>query len=499
MPVDPPDATQPSTHRLRDGTSRVEQCTMAPDLGRRRLLAGALGATASGMLSSCSDCDEALVVEDVAGIEHVRVSGVLRPRSTVAVARILSESRGSVSIGGARYSMGGQVAAPGSLHLDMRGLDRVLFIDPARRVARVQAGVRWRDLQDHLDRHGLAVRIMQSYSNFSVGGSLSVNCHGRYVDEGPLVNSVRAIRMVSADGAVRELTRQEDLELFGAVCGGYGALGVITEVELDLTANTPLERHVETVALQDYSDYFRERISGPGDVVLHNADLYPPALDRPIAISWHRTGAPVTEHRRLVPRGLDYTREKNLIWAVSELPGGASLREGLAARELAGPVVQWRNFQASMDAASLEPRTRRMSTYLLQEYFVPVAAFVPFARSMASILQASDARVLNISIRHSPRDPTSLLAWARDDVFSFVLYHKQRMTPGADEATAAWTRRLIDASLDLGGRYYLPYRRHATVAQFERAYPTVDAFAALKARIDPAYRFRNLLWDRYLR
>ena len=36
---------------------------------------------------------------------------------------------------------------------------------------------------------------MQSYANFTVGGSLSVNVHGRYVGEGPIVGSVKAIRV----------------------------------------------------------------------------------------------------------------------------------------------------------------------------------------------------------------------------------------------------------------------------------------------------------------
>jgi len=31
---------------------------------------------------------------------------------------------------------------------------------------------------------------MQSYANFTVGGSLSVNVHGRYVNQGPLILSV---------------------------------------------------------------------------------------------------------------------------------------------------------------------------------------------------------------------------------------------------------------------------------------------------------------------
>jgi FAD/FMN-containing dehydrogenase len=105
---------------------------------------------------------------------------------------------------------------------------------------------------------------------------------------------------------------------------------------------------------------------------------------------------------------------------------------------------------------------------------------------------------LNVSIRHSPADRDSLLRWAPVDVFSFVLFHKQRNTPAADLQAGEWTRQLVDAALDCGGRHYLPYRLHATPEQFLRAYPEAREFAALKSRIDPGNRFRNQLWDRYL-
>ena len=62
-----------------------------------------------------------------------------------------------------------------------------------------------------------------------------------------------------------------------------------------------------------------------------------------------------------------------------------------------------------------------------------------------------------------------------------------------------WTRELIDAVLQNGGRYYLPYRLDATREQFTRAYPESAEFSALKARVDPDKRFRNLLWDAYLK
>ena len=91
-----------------------------------------------------------------------------------------------------------------------------------------------------------------------------------------------------------------------------------------------------------------------------------------------------------------------------------------------------------------------------------------------------------------------MLKWAPTDVFSFVLYYKQRNTNRARRDAEAWTRELIDVVLANGGRYYLPYRLHATRDQFERAYPEVEQFIALKKQVDPEGKFQNLLWEKYL-
>ena len=438
------------------------------------------------------------VVNDVSTLNPVIVAAETRPRTTEEVQTTLRNRPGAVSIGGGRFSMGGQIAAPDSLHLDMRAMNQVVAFDPGQKVIRVQAGMTWRDLQDVIDPRDLSVRIMQSYANFSVGGSVSVNCHGRYVGRGPLVNSVRAVQMVTADGDVLELTRSSESELFGAVFGGYGGLGVLTEIELELDRNTRLERVVEELSLEQYPDFFRTRIAADGRVLLHNAHLLPLDSERLRAISWVVTEKPLTVEERLVPRNLDYSRLQNMIWAVTELPGGYRLREGLEQELLEADAVVWRNHEASLDTASLEPRTRVFSTYLLQEYFVPVKNCVPFARAMTRILGREDVEAVNISVRHSPPDTRSFLTWAPVEVFSFVLYYKQRSTTRASRKVAIWTRELIDTALAHGGRYYLPYRLHATQRQFEESYPEFPRFAKLKGRIDPLDRFRNLLLNKYL-
>lgn len=467
--------------------------------GRREFLGAiALAGLAKAVPGAQAREAHRVTINDVTRLNPVSVTHELRPVDLEEVRGAVRAWRGALSIGGARFSMGGQIAAPGSLHLDMRGLNRVVAYSPANRVIRVQAGMTWRAIQDHIDPHDQSVKVMQSYANFSVGGSVSVNCHGRYVGRGALVNSVRALQLVLPDGEVVEASRHHNAELFRAASGGYGGVGIVTEVELDLEDNTRIERRVMAVSLGDYPDWFRQEVLGNDAVLLNNADLTPPDFDAPMAISWLRTGKPVTEPRRFAPRGLSHAKEQNAIWAVSELPGGSALRRAVEKSLLEKPAVVWRNFEASLDNASLEPRTRAFSTYVLQEYFIPVASFLPFAQQMAAILRRHRTGALNVSIRHARADTTSLLAWAPVEVFCFVLYHKQRVTESASRAVKGWTREPVDAALRNGGRYYLPYRLHATPDQFARAYPEAAAFAAFKKRVDPRNRLRNLLWDRYL-
>jgi FAD binding domain len=176
------------------------------DRDRRRLTGALLATPVAAGLTAC-ERDATRTIEDVSRLHRTDVAAVLRPASTEAVSTALTRNELPVSIGGGRYSMGGQTACPGSLHLDMRGMRQLLHLDTEHRRVRVQAGMRWRDLQTLIDPHDLSVGIMQSYSNFTIGGSASVNCHGRYVGKGPLANSILGLRLVAADGSVHDIDR----------------------------------------------------------------------------------------------------------------------------------------------------------------------------------------------------------------------------------------------------------------------------------------------------
>lgn len=437
-------------------------------------------------------------IVNVTRLYAVPVARIATPTSTHEVAQEVRKWPGKIAVGGGRYSMGGQVAITGGLHLDMRKMNRLLSLDTRAKVARVQAGIRWRDLQDVLDLVDLSVKSMQSYSNFTVGGAVSVNAHGRYIDTGPVGSTVRALKIVMADGAVIDASPSLNQELFRAAIGGYGAVGVITEVELDLADNVRIERVVKSVKLRDYPAHFAA-LKRAGGHVFHNADLSPPYFDAPVSISWRTTDKPLTEKERLVPRGASYELGQNVIFLMTEVPMGDLLIKSVAhPLRHAGRKVKWRNHEASLDVAELEPGSRKHSTYVLQEYFIPIRHFEPYVKEMAATIRKFAAKVLNVSVRHAMPDPAPLLAWATEEVFSFVVYYKQGTSAKAQEHTAQWTRAMIDVALRHQGRYYLPYQLHATRQQFELAYPGAQAFREVKRKADPKGKFSNELWAKYL-
>lgn len=442
----------------------------------------------------------AAVVNDVTRINPITVSEIIAPVTTEEIVAAVSGHPGPVSVGGGRYSMGGQTATENALHIDMRGFNQVVDFSPADRLITVQAGIRWRQIQEHIDPFDLSVKIMQTYADFTVGGSVSVNVHGRYIGLGPLVLSIRSLQVVLADGSLVEASPAENSDVFYGVVGGYGGLGVITEVTLELAENIRVKRTDRSMPITDYQQYFVNEVRDSPTVVFHNADIYPNAYRTVHAFSYSNTDEPVTVEDRLIPADKSYRMNRFLYWVISEWPFGKMIRQRIVEPIVyAGEPVTWRNYEASYSVADLEPASRDNSTYVLHEYFVPVERFDDFVPLIREVLQRNDVNVVNISIRHALPDPGTLLAWARSEVFAFVLYYKQDTDAEARAHVAAWTRELIDAVLSVDGTYYLPYQIHATREQFLRAYPRAPEFFALKARLDPTNKFRNKLWDAYYR
>lgn len=437
-----------------------------------------------------------LFIGNITQLNPVHVAQVITPTTTDEIVDSIRSTTGAISIGGGRYSQGGQVVFPESLHIDMRQFNRVMAFDKEKKQITVQAGIRWRDIQDYIDPYNLSLKIMQTYANFTVGGSLSVNAHGRYVGEGALVKSVESIKLVLANGEIKEASRSLNPELFYAAIGGYGGIGVIVEAQLQLVDNHKVTRQNQVMPVSEYKQFFFEHIRSDKAAVFSNADIYPPKYENLRSITWYRSHDSLTEELRLIPRDTNYYWSAKVIDWIADYEAGIWLRENVIDPVIysANPVV-WRNYEASYDVKELEPGSRAITTYGLREYFVPVERFDEFVAKMRETFNEHNPTIINVSVRHAYQDAETMLAWAKTEVFAFVIYYRQETTESAQQEVKEWTRKMNATAIDLGGAYYLPYQVHETREQFLAAYPRAPEFFAIKRSIDPDNRFRNQLWS----
>ncbi len=437
-------------------------------------------------------------VNDVTTLNPIQVAREVQPKTVEEIVEAIRKSKGPISIGGGRYSMGGQVGFENSLHIDMRAFNRVLNLDTVNKQVTVQAGIDWRSLQKIIDRHDLSVKIMQTYADFTVGGSLSVNCHGRYIGHGPIVSSVKELKLVTAAGDIITASRTIHPEVFNAAIGGYGGLGVIVEATLQLVDNVKVERQVVEVPVSGYRNFFNTTIRNDSSVIFQNGDLYPPHFDRIKSVAWRQTNKELTDTVRVTPTGESYWLEAQIMKVVSTGKFGKWMRRTIFDGYLyGGDRVVWRNREASYDVRELEPASREDATYVLQEYFIPVSNMETFIPKMKAIYDRYNVNVINVSLRHAYADNETYLSWAQEEVFAFVIYYKQGTDHESREDVRQWTVEMTDAILSEKGRWYLPYQPHATIEQFQRGYPRADLYFDLKRKLDPDQRFTNRLLDKY--
>lgn len=133
---------------------------------------------------------------------------------------------------------GAVVPADGAVLISTRHLDSI-EIDPNTATARIAAGATWRPVIEKAAPYGLAPLVGSSSTvgavGYLTGGGLPVL--GRQF--GFSADDVRGFEIVTADGSIRQVSAQDEPDLFWAVRGGKGNFGVVTSVEFGLL---PLSR-----------------------------------------------------------------------------------------------------------------------------------------------------------------------------------------------------------------------------------------------------------------
>lgn len=131
------------------------------------------------------------------------------------------------------HGISGRSTNDGGIVLDLGRLDAIEVLDEDARLVRIGPGARWGDVARALEPHGWAISS-GDYGGVGVGGLATaggVGFLGR--EHGLTIDHLRAVELVLADGSAVRASDNENAELFWAVRGAGGNVGVVTAFEFE--------------------------------------------------------------------------------------------------------------------------------------------------------------------------------------------------------------------------------------------------------------------------
>jgi FAD/FMN-containing dehydrogenase len=451
--------------------------------------------TPSGKINDASRLDETRVAK----IWKIPADEKAAEEQLGALLQFARTNHLKVSIAGARHSMGGHVIYPDGIVIDMLPFNH-MGVDGTNLVLHVQAGARWSEVILFLNKHGLSVEVMQSNDDFSIGGSLSVDCHGWQFNRAPIDCTVQSFRLMLADGTIVKCSRTENQELFSLVLGGYGLFGIILDVDLRVVPNEKLRIERFIIPASDYIKTLAKKTADTNDIAMVYGRLRVTAdqfLSEGIINIFHRlpsTNFLVSELGPLKNAGL----QRAIFRGGVSGDYGKELRwnaEKYFSSVLSGDIFE-------RNAILYEPSDwfsdhSTNTTDILIECFVPPKQFEPFLADLRKIIPKNQADLLNVTVRDINRDDDAFMRYTDKNMISLVMLFSQTRDAPGEKKMSKLTQEIVAAALRHDGRYYLPYRLHATPEQFNAAYPQAKAFFELKRKYDPGELFQNEFYLKY--
>ena len=204
-----------------------------------------------------------------------------------AVVRETARSGGSVRAAGAGHSHAPLVPGEGII-VDTSGLAGVVATDGQRRSARVRAGTPMHALGRPLHDAGLALINQGDIDRQTIAGACATGTHGTGPGLTNLSAALLGARMVLASGEVVECSPDDDADLWQAARLGLGALGIVTELTLQLREAYRLEERSWPEAFETLAP----RLPALVDATRHFEFFWYPDTDTAVAKAIAETNAP---------------------------------------------------------------------------------------------------------------------------------------------------------------------------------------------------------------
>jgi len=443
--------------------------------------------------------------------------GSIRTRSLVARPTTIEQCRAvldycrqggmTICVRGAGRGYGDLALNDGQALLDMSAMNRILDIDEENGRITVEAGARLIDIYRAVHHRLLMLPASPTESHSSVAGAICANVNGKDGwHHGSFAHQVVRLTHLLASGEMIEIDRSH--ELFNAVVGGIGMLGVIVAATLQLRPIPSPYVEINRIPVPNVDALLATmaQIETSHDAAVVWVDAYArgPRVGRSVihAAKWLERDETESQRRQALEAGYErLDRHRHF---------------GLALHEKFGPVLSLmlqsqrfmmnsfnRLYYAMCQLAHKTGHSSNSELFLRfnfeASFTVPPAYLVcgPSGYTVQLTFPRSDAREAIIELmricRSSPCPPvtTILRAHKPDDCLisfsedgyslNFEFHPKKRHKADSRKAVD----RLIDATVRRGGKIHLAKDQILRPEQFYRVYPRYRDLLEIKRRLDP--------------
>jgi L-gulono-1,4-lactone dehydrogenase len=356
-----------------------------------------------------------------------------------------------VRVAGAGHSNVALVPTDGML-LDLSALRGVVAADGARRQATILAGTPIADIGPLLWREGLALRNQGDIDSQCLAGAVATGTHGTGRELGSLSGAVAGARIVAADGEPVE-AGPDDPALLRAARTALGALGPMTSITLDVTDAYCLDARLHWLSWDDALARWDELL----------------ASHRHVTFYW----CPTARSGAWLPLDPPVPADGVIVRTMDALPPDAPAR----GPKHANPFVD-RAHRVFPDV--YEPNFHEL------EYMVPAPSAKDAVASIRALISDGDPdQEFPVEVRFVAADDAMLSPFAGRDSCSISV----SAVMGADNQAL-----FADCDRELAPFGARPHwgKWHAfTVERVGQAFPELDAFRAVRARLDPDGLFLN--------
>jgi FAD-linked oxidoreductase len=186
-----------------------------------------------------------------------------KPSSNAEVVALIKRAVNSqqrVKVVGSGHSFTG-IAVPDEVMVDLARMNQILNVDHANGLITVQAGIVLSDLNAQLELHQLSMPNLGDVTYQTLAGALSTSTHGTGLQRTGLAAQIRSFKIISASGELLFCDPQHNSEVFHCGRVSLGALGVITEVTLNVVPAFNLRAVEQPMRISHVLDNFPQLIT----------------------------------------------------------------------------------------------------------------------------------------------------------------------------------------------------------------------------------------------